>query len=159
MKENMFDVLMYLFENHAKACNWASAEINGVVDELTSAGFAKHEIDSALDWLEGLSEFQKQINWPKRTIPSTRVYTEYEMERLSVEARGFIHFLEQVRVLNPVTRELVLDRAVALNTKDIQLSQLKWLTLIVLFSYPGQEAQLAWMEEYILDVGKSNGLH
>jgi Smg protein len=159
MKENMFDVLMYLFENPAEASNWANRPISSIVNELTSAGFDKFDIHNALDWLEGLGEVQERTPWANTAMKATRIYTADESERLTPEAQGFLHFLEQVEILNSFTREIVIDRALALDTNEIHLSQIKWLVLIVLFSYPGREAQLAKMEEYILDINKNNGLH
>ena len=37
-------------------------------------------------------------------------FTAQEMERLDLESRGFILFLEQIKVLTPETREMVIDR-------------------------------------------------
>ena len=80
------------------------------------------------------------------------------MARLDKECRGFMLFLEQTGVLDTVSRELVIDRAMALETGDIDLPQLKWVILMVLFNQPGQEAALAWMEDLLFD-GISGHLH
>ena len=45
-----------------------------------------------------------------------------------------------------VERELVLDRAMALDQDGIDLDDLKWVVLMVLFNQPGSEAAYAWME-------------
>ena len=39
----------------------------------------------------------------------------------------------------------------ALETETIELQQLKWVVLMVLFNRPGKEAAYAWMEDIILD--------
>ena len=43
-------------------------------------------------------------------------------------------------------RELVLDRAMALDQDELDLDDLKWVVLMVLFNQPGSEAAYAWME-------------
>jgi Smg protein len=60
-------------------------------------------------------------------------------------------FLEQLGVLDQTSRELVIDRIMALDTDDIDLDTLKWVVLMVLFNQPGQEAAYAWMEGLVLD--------
>jgi len=45
----------------------------------------------------------------------------------------------------------VIDRVMALETETIDLQQLKWVVLMVLFNRPGKEAAFAWMEEIIMD--------
>jgi Smg protein len=58
-------------------------------------------------------------------------------------------FLEQHGVLDAHQRELVLDRAMALEQDELDLDDLKWVVLMVLFNQPGSEAALAWMETQI----------
>ncbi|MEZ5671400.1 MAG: DUF494 family protein [Thiotrichaceae bacterium] len=60
-------------------------------------------------------------------------------------------FLEQANILDPQTRELVIDRVMALDTEEFTLEQLKWVVLMVLFNQPGQESSLAWMEDLVYD--------
>ena len=59
---------------------------------------------------------------------------------------GFLLFLEQHGVLDADQRELVLDRAMALDQDELDLDDLKWVVLMVLFNQPGSEAAYAWME-------------
>ena len=49
-------------------------------------------------------------------------------------------------VLDADQRELVLDRAMALDQDELDLDDLKWVVLMVLFNQPGSEAAYAWME-------------
>ena len=69
-----------------------------------------------------------------------------ELDKLDVESRGFLMFLEQHGVLDADQRELVLDRALALDQDELDLDDLKWVVLMVLFNQPGSEAAYAWME-------------
>lgn len=46
----------------------------------------------------------------------------------------------------PTSASLVLDRAMALDQDELDLDDLKWVVLMVLFNQPGAEAAYAWME-------------
>ncbi|CAK0780447.1 DUF494 domain-containing protein Smg [Gammaproteobacteria bacterium] len=149
MKETVLDVLMYLFDNYMDTDSDLSTDEESLRMELIEAGFSEAEIGKAFLWLEGLSEQQGAL--PVATDHSLRIYTDNELDRLTVECRGFLLFLEQVGVLDPATRELVIDRIMALETDDIDLDQLKWVILMVLFNQPGHEAALAWMEDLVFN--------
>jgi Smg protein len=154
MKESVFDVLMYLFENYMS--DEAAAEMDqdreALKSELLRAGFHDREIGKALDWLEGLSALQHaSLSPPVKQAASMRIYSAQELERLDLDSRGFLLFLEQMGVLDHTTREMVVDRAMALEGTEMDLDQLKWVILMVLFNQPGREAAFAWMEDLVLD--------
>lgn len=71
--------------------------------------------------------------------------------KLDTQCQGFLMFLEQIGVINSTTREMVIDRAVALDQEQIALDDLKWVVLMVLLSVPGQEQAYAQMEDLIFD--------
>ena len=153
MKENVLDVLMFLFEQYYLDDGSDSApDRDSVHGKLLDAGFIDSEIDKALEWLEELAENQQ--GQQKLHVPaerSIRLYTEQEMERIDAESRGFLMFLEQSNILGPLTRELVIDRVMALESDEIDLEQLKWVILMVLFNQPGEEEAYAWMEDLLFD--------
>ena len=150
MKENVLDVLMYLFENYVDEETDIEPDRNQLQDKLLEAGFPGEEIDKAFDWLENLAG-QEQPMGAIVNGTALRVYTEKESERLDARARGFLLFLEQNGVLAAATRELVLDRIMDLEAEDISLDQLKWVTLMVLFNQPDQEAAYTWLENMMFD--------
>ena len=152
MKESVLDVLMYLFELYFDDDSELDSDRESLKQELIEAGFPESEIGKAFDWLEALSAGDTVVE-PREgdNVPATRVYTDDECERLNLECRSFLLFLEQVRVLDSITRELVIDRVEALEGEDIDLEQLKWVVLMVLFNQPGKEAVCAWMEDFVLD--------
>jgi Smg protein len=110
MKENVLDVLMYLFETYVDADEEPEPDQNELRGELASAGFGDAEIDRALDWLECLSENQQDVVLNAQTARGTRVYNSVEQERLDVSCRGYISYLEQVGILSPTQREILVDR-------------------------------------------------
>lgn len=159
MKETMLDVLMYLFENYLEDEIEVDSDQSKLRTALAEAGFPQEEIDKAFHWLESLASDENAAS--PRTAPcsqNVRVFVDEEMDRMDVECRGFLLFLEQSGVLDADTRELVVDRVMALETDAIDLEQLKWVVLMVLFNQPGKEDAYAWMEDLVLD-RESGRLH
>lgn len=152
MKENVLDVLMYLFENYLDSELDLYPDQESLKMELVDAGFTHTEVDKAFDWLEGLAAMKERAVQPMMSAHrSIRIYTRFEMEKLNPVCRGFILFLEQIAVLDPSNRELVIDRVMALETNEIDLKQLKWVILMALFNQPGQEAAFAWIEDQVFE--------
>ena len=67
------------------------------------------------------------------------------------ECRGFLLFLEQAQVLNAETREICIERLLELDKPDIELDDLKWVVMMVLFNVPGSENAYQQMEELVFD--------
>ena len=153
MKENVLDVLMYLFETYVDAEEEPEADQNELRDELSRAGFGDSEIDRALNWLDALTENHESLNYNPQTPHGTRIFNEVETVRLDSGCRGFITYLEQIGILTPTQREILIDRNLALETPDIDVEQIKWVVLMVLFSQPGQELAYARMEDLVFDEG------
>lgn len=159
MKENFLEVLMYLLENEIDEEVLLNDDDNLLKMELVKAGFSRSEISKAFEWLEGLVEQQNVISVSNHQgMAAIRVYHPEECEKLDVECRGFLLFLEQIGVLDVTIRELVIDRAMALESDIFDLEQLKWVILMVLFNRPGQEEAFAWMENLVYDE-KSSHVH
>ncbi len=159
IKQSVVDVLMFLFERYLG--DDELSETSRVTDErdsiqirLEEMGFRNTEINQAFDWLEDLAGLQANIEADEEFVPiketSTRIYSKEEKKLIGVESIGFLNFLEQTRILTPVTRELILDRVVALG-HPLDSEQLKWIIMIVLHSHPGEENALAMMEDFIFD--------
>ncbi|MEJ2255500.1 MAG: DUF494 domain-containing protein [Woeseiaceae bacterium] len=151
MKENVLDVLMYLFETYVDAEEDPEPDQNELRSELARAGFGDIEIERALDWLDGLTDQQKCLNYGSQTAHGTRIYSDFELERLDVGCRGYITYLEQIAILSPPQREILIDRLLALESTDIDVEQIKWVVLMVLFSQPGQELAYARMEDLVFE--------
>jgi Smg protein len=152
MKEDILDILMYLFENYIDDDdNSPDLDLNqeSLKVELMEAGFPGHEISRAFTWLEGLTEQDEDTLAVTQGNTAVRVYTAQECEKIDMESRGFLLFLEQVGVLDAVNRELIVDRAMALDMEEFNLEQLKWVILMVLFNQRGQEEIFAWMEDVV----------
>lgn len=147
----MFEVLMYLFENYMDGSAALNADQDTIVNELEQAGFSRNEIGRALDWLDGLSRMQATVqSGPAFTAWAIRHYSMEECERLSLEGRGFLLYLEQLGILDPMTREVVVDRLMALDARDVDLGRIKWVVLIALFNQPDKKSALSLLQDMIL---------
>ena len=150
MKESILDVLLYLFEHYftndaLDPSDDLTAPDGPLLGELVEAGFSPAEVRKAFDWLDTLARQRPAPGKPRSNGP-TRVFHRAELEKLDTESRGFLLFLEQHGILDADQRELVLDRAMALDQDELELDDLKWVVLMVLFNQPGAEAAYAWME-------------
>src|SRR3546814_9005193 len=145
MKESILDVLLYLFEHYFTEDADLVRDRDSLQSGLLQAGFSPSETSKAFDWLDALAA-QRPSAAIRRVDGPTRVYFGPELDKLDVECRGFLMVLEQHGILDPAQRELVLDRAMALDQDELDLDDLKWVVLMVLFNQPGSEAAYAWME-------------
>jgi len=152
MKENVLDVLMYLFEHYMDTEFELFPDHESLRIELVDAGFSHSEIEKAFSWLEGLAYLKQQpLNSNRSSIRSMRIFTNQEIAKMDAECRGFILFLEQIGVLDVHNRELVIDRVMALEGGEIDIRQLKWIILMVLFNQPGLEAAFSWIEDQVFE--------
>lgn len=159
MKENVLDVLMYLFEHYY---------LDGGVDEgtdvesppdqetltseLAEAGFARGEISKAFSWLESLSQVREgAAPMVSAGRGGMRHYSSAERKKLDATCRGLLQQMESIGVLEAAARELVIDRVMALEVEEISLEQLKWVMWMVLFHQPGQEALHEMLEDLVFD--------
>jgi Smg protein len=153
MKESILDVLLYLFEHFIADDSDLARDRDSLRDSLLEAGFSTAEVRKAFDWLDGLAARRAGPPAPRADGP-VRVFYGPELDKLDVECRGFLLFLEQHGILDADQRELVLDRAMALDQDEVDLDDLKWVVLMVLFNHPGSEAAYAWMETQMFEDGE-----
>lgn len=150
MNENLIEVLIFIYENYM------GNDINTPEDQillekdLSDAGFQKEEIKKAFSWLDELASRQGAMaEHSSVNAPSMRVLTQHEQQRLDMETQGMLLYLEQTGILNSFTRELVIERAMALDVQELEAEDVKWIVLLVLLNQPGQESAFALMEEMI----------
>ncbi|KAB7627239.1 DUF494 family protein [Alkalilimnicola sp. S0819] len=151
MKENVFEVLMYLFENYFHSDDEPRPDREDLESSLSEVGFTPTEIRKAFVWLDGLADERRTADLPLGDNGPMRLYADAEEQKLDRECRGFLLFLEQVGILSASARELVIDRAMALDEEEIDLDTLKWVILMVLFNSPGQEEAYVWLENLLFD--------
>ena len=162
MKENMLDVLMYMFE-HCMDDDVEEHEPDHeeLHNRLANVGFAPRAIDQAFDWLEQLAAQPASKGYHAQPQSgSVRIYSAGENQRLNQECRGYLNFLEQIGILAPDSRERIIEQAMALGPDEIDLDKLKWVILMVLFNQKGTtRRRLDWLEEFILGADKHTVVH
>jgi Smg protein len=128
----MFDILMYLFESYFYAGSYPDSDKLSL--KLTAAGFEDEDINRALDWLSSLKQLT-QADYPAMINQSgLRCYANLETQRISEHALRFLAFWEQNKMITPVEREMIIDRAVALGRENLPLDKVKLIALMVLWN-------------------------
>ena len=146
----MLEVLIYLFENYiVDGINFEPSQ-DELAKELVGAGFNGEEIDKAFVWLEGLldiCEDNLQLDrQPLSTSNFLRFYAEQELVRFDLEAQSLLSRLVNAGVLDQFSREMVIDRVMALDSADVNLDHIKWVVLMVLSNQPGFDEIAEWAE-------------
>ena len=161
MKQTVIDVLMYLFDHYVEDNDKITLSPNQDIlkSHLKQAGFGDKQVNKAFDWLEGLAIQNQQfdddisveqlITEPKKN--SFRVYTMLETQKLHLNAQGYLFFLQQTGVVTSSDRELIIDRVMALDETEIDMEQLKWVILMVLFNRTENQETFNWIEDLVTD--------
>lgn len=149
MKEDIFDVLIYLFENYLDNDDDQYPDTDAITTELLEAGFQQPDVNRAFDWLESLAETETMV---AAVSSSFRIFSSQEIAVFDLECRDFLMFLEHTGILTPANREIAIDRAMALKEENITLEKLKWIVLMVLLSQPGDSAAFSRMEDIVYDL-------
>lgn len=150
MKENsVLNIIMYLFKYHMHDDCEFDLDQDRLVLHLEDIGFPRNNIIRAFSWLANLAqqETDSPITIRENTI---RVFSDYEYNALGYSHCRLIMSLEQQGILNPTTRELVINQLLELEYEGIDESLVKWVTLIVLFNQREPES-LSSMEFLVLD--------
>jgi Smg protein len=128
----MFDILVYLYETYYRPD--ACPEPAALARKLSAVGFDDIEITEALDWLDGLTQMAVAADTAALESTGTRFYVAEEVDTLGSAAVGFIQFLELAGLLNASQREIVIERALALDESPVTLGKLKIIVLMLLWS-------------------------
>jgi Smg protein len=157
MDGSVLDILIYVFDHYMLEDQPDVPERDELAQDLTRAGFASDNVERALDWLADLAgdRDRPSIDVSDRSL---RVFSESEAMRLDAEARGCLLTLERSGILSPLQREIVVERLLALEVEELGIDQVKWVSLMVLSSQPGQEMACARMEDIVFEE-PSRSLH
>jgi Smg protein len=152
MSDTAIDVLVFLFDNYLDAEMNLAAEEDSLEYELEQAGFPVGEIHKAFDWLGDLADVQSDYDaFEQMDKQSQRVFTARELRKLDKSSRGFLMHLEKLGLLDPTSREIILDRAMAIDVDELSLDQFKRVVGLVMLNRPSHDAVLAWVEDLIYD--------
>ena len=149
----MFEVLAYLYET------WFDCESCPDPDtlriKLRAAGYDAEEVDDALTWLGTLADGESSClpeAFAERA--SFHAYAPAETRALSTACRGYLAFLEERGIIDPVEREIIIASAQQLPQGAPDLDELRVVVLIVLWA-EGTELDSLALEELLPDDGMS----
>jgi Smg protein len=150
MNHTVIDVLIYIFEHFADEDVEILDDHDRLRGSLREAGFESGLVRRALDWLKDLAwNHDNVVETIVEQTTSHRCYSAEEQQKLDPDCQGFLMYLEANGVLGATTRELVIERVMALDAEQIDVEQLKWIVLMVLFNMPGQEDAYFSMEDLV----------
>lgn len=157
----MFDVLVYLYETYYRP--EACPDSDALVKKLSAVGFEEDEISQALGWLTDLAEATNDYadHSPQQTSFSTgiRIYAQRELDVLGTDAVGFLQFLESAKVIDPLQREIIIERALAVSDTQVSLDKFKVIVLMVLWSQGKEPDVLIFGELFSDDDDEPRLLH
>lgn len=155
MKENVLDVLTYMFESYFEEAD-AMFNREALLEELVEVGFDHGDVEKAFNWLAELPTSNEDIELSSPGLSSMRFFSPWEVKKLDLECQGYLLSLEQMGVLTAASRELIIDRVMALETDEISIEQLRWVCLIVLYNLSGTDVPYNWLEDVIMDLSSSH---
>lgn len=147
---SVLKVLIYVYDHYMLADPADVPERHHMLEDLQKRGFSVSDVVHAMEWLSALVGDQRASSGSADTVTeddgAVRIFADGELSRLSADCRAFLMLMDLQHVLTPRQRELVIDRALALDVEEVDVEQLKWVVLLVLSSQPGQELAFARFE-------------
>jgi len=153
---SVLKVLIYVYDHYMLADPADVPERRHMLEDLQKRGFSLSEVVRAMEWLSALVGDQRTSAATAAIEPgpgALRIFADGELSRLSADCRAFLMLLDRQHVLTPQQRELVIERALALDVDEVDVEQLKWVVLLVLSSQPGQELAFARFESVMSATG------
>lgn len=145
----MFEVLVFMFENYF--ANQSLPDDATMEQELSAAGFEQDDILGAFDWFQ---EMKTMLNAPEfdysHDKTAMRIFTNSELKKINTESLGFLIFLQQAKVINDVERDLIVDRAMALNKTKLGIEEIRWITMMALWN-KGREKDYSFVEDALFN--------
>lgn len=151
VKENLIDILIYLFEHYLTDKADGVIELNNqqLTGELLEVGFERKEIDQAFVWLDELIAGLDKSLKAYQPVSSFRVFSKEEKLQVPVDVQSLILRLEQAGILDLATRELVIDRLMALEFDVVDMDDAKWVIMMVLCNQTDSPQELEWAENLV----------
>ena len=151
MTENFLQILLYLFQYHVVEGVLQQNDREGLVEELDDVGFNPLEARYAIEWLEGFNQAETKVEIVASPAPtSIRTFTNTEMLKLDIRVRGFILFLQQNGLLDDIKRELIIERAMSLNTHYVNLHDLYYIVNVVLMNHNAEDESIKQTHQLLL---------
>lgn len=136
MTEGFLQILLYIYSKQLNISDVSHGSNTPLLEDLLEAGFSPGQTKAAIKWLQQLkAQSEGQDNIKQISEHAFRVFTEAEQRKLTYDARGFILFLEQAKMLDINLRELLIDSAMALDLLFVDSLELRCLLNVVLLPH------------------------
>ena len=150
MNERVVEILVYIMaEIRGKKSNPERLEL--ISRDLLQRGYSKTEISFAFSWLfeRYENESEELLYSAGSTRPgSFRILHDAERAIISSEAYGYLLQLKQLRLLNDLEMEHVIERAMMAGVSSISLADIKTLVAHHWFNAEGShEKAFVWFED------------
>ena len=146
-KNTTLNILAHAFGNTESILELSGTEF---LARLRNRGFSEESISVATAWIMQLMQQQFAATVTPATANSLRIFAAEEMAKLDVDCRNFILSLENSQILEPKTREIVINQVLLLNQNTISISDIKLVTLIVLLLQPANDDKRQKLERLAL---------
>lgn len=150
-------LLVHIIKHHTNEGGTLDPSYDDLVLELEEEGFRQSQVREALDWLEILASRRDAMEKLQLASSSTRVFSDFERQVLGQSGCNYLLSLENMNILNAETKELVIDRVLALQEEGVNEYLIQWVTLVVLYGYPQHTHALKRMELLVYD--EFEGMH
>jgi Smg protein len=142
----MFEILVYLYESYRMV--ELAPDRDTLEKKLFAAGFDASSVKGALDWFAHMSS---TASHPRLLETAhVRLYASEELERLDADCLSTLRFLEGAGIIDAESREWVINGLMHLHGEDIAPEQVRWMSLIVLWSR-GYIEHYTYLEEFLLN--------
>jgi Smg protein len=146
--EELLDMLMQLCEHSKLSEAQIELDYDELLPELVGQGFDQSTVLSALDWIHDLVV---ELDEEEPRTTGIRVFSTEECAVMDADARNCLIKLENMGILNPVTRERVIEQVMGLRKAGLGNSLVRWVAYLVLSTHPGHETALERMELFVAD--------
>ncbi len=141
----MLDILVYLYESYRMA--ELAPDRDALEKRLFAAGFDAPSVKEALDWFGRMTASEAHPRLAE--IAHFRHYAREELDKLDEDCRASLRFLEEAQILDAESREWVINGLMHLTDGDIGPEQVRWMSLVVLWSR-GYIEHFTFLEELLL---------
>jgi len=150
MKTEVFDILMYLFETYLDDEQSDIPSEDNIRNELARIGFQDSKVNKAFTWLDDLATLKdNDLSIQQIDSNSFRTFSALESEKFDFQARRVLIELVELKILSPTQREIIIDKAQALDIAPIDQEQMKWVVLMVLFNMPDSAGSFTWIQDLL----------
>ena len=152
MKTEVLDILMYLFETYLEDDESDIPSEGSIRSELAKIGFQDAKVTKAFDWLDDLAILKDTYTSIEQLESNSfRLFSPLEIEKFDKQARGILLDLVELRVITPTQREIIIDKALALDIAHINQEQMKWVVLMILFNLPDSAGSFTWLQDLLYE--------